>query len=86
MSEAVAYRAALPRCGIVGDVPMAMENEGLTTSEEIGLVTQSRQRGMLKSLQEKKMTDATTGGDLQQSIILITVEMRFLGLHKWIRT
>eukprot|EP00957_Ditylum_brightwellii_P127732 9741110-Ditylum_brightwellii.AAC.1 len=86
MSEAVAYRGALTRCGIGGDVQMAVESEGLNTLEKMGLVTQIMLQRMLKSLQERKMTDATTGGDLPQLVIPITAEMTFCGLHKWIST
>eukprot|EP00957_Ditylum_brightwellii_P149649 11395423-Ditylum_brightwellii.AAC.1 len=65
---------------------MAVESEGLTSLEEIGLVTQSGLQRMLKSLQERKRMDEDTEKYLPQLVIPLTTEMKFLGLHKWIRT
>eukprot|EP00957_Ditylum_brightwellii_P087766 6683217-Ditylum_brightwellii.AAC.1 len=64
MSETVSYRSTLTRCGIIGDIQTAVESEGLTSLEEIGLVTQSGLQRMLKSLQERKRMGEDTGKDL----------------------
>eukprot|EP00957_Ditylum_brightwellii_P203940 15336854-Ditylum_brightwellii.AAC.1 len=86
MSETVPYRSDLTRCGIIRDVHMVVESEGLTSLEEIELVIQSGLQRMLKSLQERKRMDEDSGKDLPQLVISLTAEMKFLGLHKWIRT
>eukprot|EP00957_Ditylum_brightwellii_P095895 7306268-Ditylum_brightwellii.AAC.1 len=66
MAEAVSYRSALIRCGIIGDAQTAVESEGLTNLEEIGLVTHSGLQRMLKSLQERNRMDGDSGKDLPQ--------------------
>ena len=86
MAETVIYRSASTICGIIRDVQTAVESEGLTNLEEIGQVTQSGLQRMLKSLWERKRMDGDSGKDLPQLVIPITAEMKFLGLHKWIRT
>eukprot|EP00957_Ditylum_brightwellii_P187676 14290838-Ditylum_brightwellii.AAC.1 len=86
MAETVIYRSASTICGVIRDVQTAVESEGLTSLEEIVLVIHSGLQKMLKSLQERKRTDEDTGKDLSQLVIPLTAEMKFLGLHKWIRT
>eukprot|EP00957_Ditylum_brightwellii_P159387 12132653-Ditylum_brightwellii.AAC.1 len=75
MSETVSYRSAQTRCGIIGDIQTAVESEGLTNLEVIGLVTQSGLKRMPKSLQERKRTDKDSGKDLPQLVIPLTAEM-----------
>eukprot|EP00957_Ditylum_brightwellii_P137264 10464873-Ditylum_brightwellii.AAC.1 len=75
MSETVSYRSALTRCGIIGDAQTAVESEGLTNLEKIGLVTQSGLERMLKSLWERKRTDEDSGKNLPQLVIPLTAEM-----------
>eukprot|EP00957_Ditylum_brightwellii_P001067 84637-Ditylum_brightwellii.AAC.1 len=69
MPEIVSYRSALTRCGIIGDIQIAVDSEGLTSLEEIRLVSQSGLQRMLKSFQERKRTNEDTGKDLPQLVI-----------------
>eukprot|EP00957_Ditylum_brightwellii_P185358 14114129-Ditylum_brightwellii.AAC.1 len=70
-------------CMSVGGAGMG--GTGHSSLKDIGLVTQSGLQRMPKSLREKKRMDEDTGKDLPQLVIPLTVEVKFLGLHKWIR-
>eukprot|EP00957_Ditylum_brightwellii_P158526 12066596-Ditylum_brightwellii.AAC.1 len=51
-----------------------------------GIIRDSGLQRMLKSLWGRKRMDEDTGKDLSRLVVPLTAEMKFLGLHKWIKT